>query len=136
MPVRQPEPPPVDNSPTYPECDKQMLVVRATPIMLDVWNQTEHHSDLAEETHDVAVAHVAREFETFRKLFETFPSTIAEAAALFERFAQPLYGDDDFTVIEHAIELWKGGGGQLPAAKEWSSRMAAALNLIAGGRSV
>jgi hypothetical protein len=37
------------------------------------------------------------------------PSTVTEAAALFERVAQPLYDGDDFTVIEHAIELWKGG---------------------------
>ncbi len=80
------------------------------------------------EAHDVAAA---REFETFRKVFETFPATAAEAAALFERLAQPLYDDDDFTVIEHAIELWKGGGGRLPAAKEWASRMAAAFNQIA-----
>jgi len=62
---------------------------------------------------------------------KTFPATAAEAAALFERLAQPLYDDDDFTVIEHAIELWKGGGGRLPAAKEWASRIAAAFNQIA-----
>jgi hypothetical protein len=125
--VRQPEPPPVCNSLTRPKSDK-LRVVGATPTMLDALNRAEPYRDLPEEAHDVAVA---REFETFRKLFQTFPSTVAEAAALFERLAQPLYGDNDFTVIEHAIELWKGGGGQLPAAKEWVSRMAAALNSIA-----
>jgi|SRR5712671_919972 hypothetical protein len=62
---------------------------------------------------------------------KTFPATVTEAAALFERLAQPLYDGDDFTVIEHAIELWKGGEGQLPAAKEWAARMAAALKRIA-----
>jgi hypothetical protein len=78
------------------------------------------------ETHGVAIA---REFETFR-MFEIFPATVTEAAALFERLAQPLDDGDDFTVIEHAIELWKGGGGQLPSAKEWAARMAAALKRI------
>jgi hypothetical protein len=34
------------------------------------------------EAHNVAIA---REFETFRELFETFPTTAVEAAALFER---------------------------------------------------
>ncbi len=82
-------------------------------------NAGEPDSGAAWEAHDGAIA---REFETFRKLFETFPTTAAEAAALFERLAQPLFDDDDFTVIEHAVELWKGGGGYLPAAKEWAAQ--------------
>jgi hypothetical protein len=64
-------------------------------------------------------------------MFDTFPATVAEAAALFERLAQPLHDDDDLTVIEHAVELWKGGGGHLPAAREWAAQMAAAFNRIA-----
>ncbi len=88
-------------------------------------NAGEPDSGPAWEAHNGAIA---REFETFRKLFETFPTTAAEAAALFERLAQPLFEDDDFTVIEHAVELWKGGGGYLPAAKEWAAQMAAAFN--------
>jgi len=71
------------------------------------------------EAHNLAIA---REFKTFRELFETLPTTAIEAAALFERLAQPLYDDDDFTVIEHAVELWKGGVGYLPAAKEWAAQ--------------
>jgi len=82
-------------------------------------NAGEPDSGAAWEAHDGAIA---REFETFRKLFETFPTTAAEAAALFERLAQPLFDDDDLTVIEHAVELWKGGGGYLPAAKEWAAQ--------------
>jgi hypothetical protein len=94
----------------------------------DEWSKAGEPDTAPEwETHGGAIA---REFETFRKVFETFPATVTEAAALFERLAQPLYDGDDFTVIEHAIELWKGGGGQLPAAKEWAGRMAAALKRI------
>ena len=37
------------------------------------------------EAHNLAIA---REFKTFRELFETFPTTAIEAAALFERLAQ------------------------------------------------
>src|SRR5215470_15854032 len=75
---------------------------------------------------------IAREFETFRELFETFPTTAIEAAALFERLAEPLYDDDEFTAIEQAIELWKGGGRRrhfLPA-KVWVAQMAAAFKRI------
>jgi hypothetical protein len=76
---------------------------------------------------------IAHEFETFRELFETFPTTAIEAAALFERLAEPLYDDDDLTAIEQAVELWKGGGRarHFPRAKAWAGRMAAALKRIA-----
>src|SRR5260370_198202 len=57
------------------------------------------------EAHNLAIA---RGFETFRELFETFPTTAIGTAALLERPAQPLYDDDDFTVLEPAVELWKG----------------------------
>ncbi len=82
------------------------------------------------EAHNLAIA---REFETFRELFETFPTTAIGTAALFERLAQPLYDDDDFTVIEHAVELWKGGGRgrHFPPAKVWAAQMAAAFKRIA-----
>jgi len=82
------------------------------------------------QAHNLAIA---REFKTFRELFETFPTTAIEAAALFERLAQPLYDDDDFTVIEHAVELWKGGGRgrHFPPAKVWAAQMAAAFKRIA-----
>jgi hypothetical protein len=81
------------------------------------------------EAHNVAMV---REFETFRLMFETPPATADEAAALFERLAQPLY-DDDFTVIEYAIELWKGGGRgrHFPPAKVWAAQMAAAFRQLA-----
>jgi hypothetical protein len=76
---------------------------------------------------------IAREFETFRELFETFPTTAIEAAALFERLAEQLYDDDNFTAIEQAVELWKGGGRRrhFPPAKVWVTQMAAAFNRMA-----
>lgn len=76
---------------------------------------------------------IAREFESFRELFETFPTTAIDAAALFERLAEPLYDDDDFTAIEQAVELWKGGGRRrhFPPAKVWVTQIAAAFNRIA-----
>jgi len=82
------------------------------------------------EAYNVAIA---REFEAFRRVFEIFPTTAIEAAALFERLAQQLYDDDDLTVIERAVELWKGGGRgrHFPPAKEWAAQMAAAFKRIA-----
>jgi hypothetical protein len=90
----------------------------------------ESDSDATWEAHESAIA---REFETFRRVFETSPATPTEAAALFERLAQPLCPDDDFTVIEHAVELWKGGGRgrQFPSAKVWAKQMAAAFRRMA-----
>jgi hypothetical protein len=82
------------------------------------------------EAHNMAIA---REFETFGELFESSPTTAIEAAALFERLAEPLYDDDEFTAIEQAVELWKGGGRRrhFPSAKVWVAQMAAAFERIA-----
>jgi hypothetical protein len=63
-------------------------VVAARLAADDEWSNAGEPDNGPEwEAHDVAAA---REFETFRKVFETFPATAAEAAALFERLAQPL----------------------------------------------
>jgi hypothetical protein len=93
-------------------------------------NQNRNHAEPVWDANDSAIA---REFETLRKMFETYPTNSIEAAALFECLAQPLCADDDFTVIEHAVELWKGGGRgrYFPLAKVWAAQMAAALKRIA-----
>ena len=54
--VRQPEPPPVGNSPTCPKRDKPMRVVRATPTRLDALNRAERYRELAEECRRLAAA--------------------------------------------------------------------------------
>jgi hypothetical protein len=71
-----------------------------------------NHSEPVWDANDSVIA---REFETFRK-----------------RLAQPLCADDDFTVIEHAVELWKGGGrGRYFPPAKMAAQMAAALKRIA-----
>ena len=42
------------------------------------------------------------EHAAFKKFLETFPTTAAEAAALFERLAEPLYDGGDFSVTPAA----------------------------------
>jgi len=75
------------------------------------------------------------------ELFETFPTTAAGAAALFERLAEQLYtmtanerrylGDDhSFTVLEHQLEWWGTDAG-IVEANQWAAGMAAALKRIA-----
>jgi hypothetical protein len=109
-----------------------VAAVAARLAVDDEWSKAgEPDSGPEWEAHNVAIA---REFESFRELFETFPTTAIEAAALFERLAEQLYDDDDdFTAIEQAVELWKGGGRRrhFPSAKVWVAQMAAAFERIA-----
>jgi hypothetical protein len=97
----------------------------------DRWDEAgEPHSGPLYDASDAGCGH---EHDVMAKMFRTFPTTSAGAAALFERLAEPLYageGDGNFTVMEHAIELWETDEG-LREAKEWVVGMAAALRRIA-----
>jgi hypothetical protein len=93
------------------------------------WDEAgEPHSGPLYDASDAGCGH---EHDVMAKMFRTFPTTSAGAAALFERLAEQLYaGEGDFTVMQHALELWETDEG-LRQAKEWVVGMGAALRRIA-----
>ena len=77
--VRQPKPPPVGNSPTYPKCDKPMRVVRAAPTILDALNQAKRCRDLAEECRRLAATSLSAQMRNRYSRMAEHYSTLAEA---------------------------------------------------------
>ena len=122
---------PTGSDPVFAVIAEYRAAVIARMAALDRWNEAgEPHSGPLYDASDAGCGH---EHDVMAKMFRTFPTTSAGAAALFERLAEPLYageGDGNFTVMEHAIELWETDEG-LREAKEWVVGMAAALRRIA-----
>jgi hypothetical protein len=77
--VRQPEPPPVGNSPTCPKCDEPMQVGGATPAMLDALNRAERCRDLAEECRCLAATSLSAQMRNRYSRMAEHYSTLAEA---------------------------------------------------------
>jgi hypothetical protein len=118
------------DDPIFAVIAEYRAAVVARTAALDRWSKAgEPHSGPLYDAQDAGFDH---EHDAMAKFFETFPTTSAGAAALFERLAEQLYPGDggDFTVMEHEIESWETEEGMLEA-KEWVVGMAAALRRIA-----
>jgi hypothetical protein len=119
---------PTGSDPVFAVIAEYRAAVIARMAALDRWNEAgEPHSGPLYDASDAGCGH---EHDVMAKMFRTFPTTSAGAAALFERLAEQLYDDGDFTVLEHAIELWDTDEG-LREMKEWAVGMADALRRIA-----
>ncbi len=77
--VRQPEPPPVGNSPTCPKCDEPMQAVGAMPTILDALNRAERCRDLAEECRRLAATSLSAQMRNRYSRMAEHYSTLAEA---------------------------------------------------------
>jgi hypothetical protein len=121
---------PTGDDPIFAVIAEYRAAVAARMAALDRWNEAgEPHSG---PLYDASEAGCDHEHDVMAKFFETFPTTSAGAAALFERLAEQLYPGEggDFTVLEHEIEYWETEEGMIQA-KKWVVGMAAALRQIA-----